>query len=216
LVAVASIGVACGLTVTGIGGSERDGGGAIVGGDGSARGDGGAFATDADVSPISCEQRCSDAGGSCEGGICLIDCPASAKCSKPTCPDGVPCHVICSGDHACPDGVDCKAASRCSVDCLFGGACGPILCTGGANPGVAPVLPDCTVFCRDGNSCTGAVTANAEKVAVTCNAGDSCHEGVTCGGGSCSVNCIAGGACGPGAKCCAATCTNEATSAPCP
>lgn len=92
------------------------------------------------------------------GGICLVDntCFIDTGASSVTCPDGVPCQVVCNSDNACQDDVDCGAATSCHVTCRANNAC-----KGGVTCGGSP----CEVVCdgRDmdhSNVCEGMITSS--------------------------------------------------------
>lgn len=103
-----------------------------------------------------CEQ-CKAAGGTCNGGTCVINCTSAARCNTVTCPPGIPCEVNCSTPNACGD-VTC-AGPGCKIFCAgstSGPGCGAVTC-GGAG--------DCSITCQ---WCTGKVTCNAAKCDVRC------------------------------------------------
>jgi hypothetical protein len=162
---------------------------------------------DAGASPASCEGACEDAGGSCDSGVCAINC-TGATCKGVTCPPGVPCNVTCRGT-SCIQGVDCGRSTDCVVSCAQGGACGTVTCTGGAAPGSPAATQRCRIECQAGAACGGTIVANAQTTEIECTAGSACKD-VTCGGGSCKVTCKDGSSCGT-IKCCADTCTGSAT-----
>jgi hypothetical protein len=91
----------------------------------------------------------------------------------------------------------------------MGNACGgPVDCTGGVAPGHPPTLDRCTILCRDGNSCLGAVTAVARTVDITCGGDNACKVGPECSGDTCDLACNTPKACSAPA-CCATTCTGD-------
>ena len=212
-VAYALLGVAgaCGLRVSGNLVPGADGGP-----DGSSGSSGGPISGDDDSgtnpeggqAPL-CNRLCADAGGTCDGGTCVISCTGKDPCGTPKCPSGIPCHVTCNQAGSCDGGVQCSKATSCSVECLMGNACGGTVdCTGGVPPGSPAVIDRCNVVCRDGNACLGTVTAVAMTVNVSCEAENACKLGPTCNGDTCDLVCVSPKACAT-PKCCAATCTGD-------
>jgi hypothetical protein len=148
---------------------------------------------------------CGAAGGTCMNGRCVIDHDAQ---SAVTCPEGMPCTVLCNMGDACKDGVDCARATDCDVTCSGTSTCQ----NGGVDCGMAQV---CTVRCDGSNACQNGAGSNqsvecrASTCTVTCEgSSNACQEGIgDDSGGSCVAHCC-DGACTNGTAV-AATCTKD-------
>lgn len=106
-----------------------------------------------------------DCAGTCQAGVCVIDCTTSGSCANGvTCPQtgacyvrcsgnkscegrvrcgSGPCEVECSGNMSCEHGVRCEDACACDVTCSGNMACdGEVRCPSDA--------------CETANGCTSA------------------------------------------------------------
>ncbi len=139
--------------------------------------DAAAVAPDAPPSPTVCEQGCTN--GSCEDGVCVIDCSTAYACSSDvTCPANLPCRVVC-GDHACAKKVNCGMATSCDVQCTGDDACADdIQCNMGR----------CKIDCAGESSCKKKLKCDhACACDVTCSGLGSCAEPAACPAPSCKL-----------------------------
>src|SRR5512143_2680884 len=146
-----------------------------------------------------CEAVC-QAPASCSNGVCTYDCSTSYSClnTNITCPNGVPCAVIC-GQGSCTGTINCGQASTCDVDCHGPYACTKnITCAGSA----------CTVQCGQG-SCIGDIACNSTgscviDCGVDAGANYACAGKTSCGGQNCWIGCTQG-SCGDAVNCAASS-----------
>lgn len=143
-------------------------------GGGQSHADAARAVADAPVSPP-CEQGCP--GGTCEDGVCVIDCSSPHACADDvTCPPNLPCRVYC-GDHACSKKVSCGMATTCEVLCLGDSAC------------------------------AAEIQCNESRCKVDCAGASSCKRRTKCGHAcACDVTCGGLGACAEPAECPEASC----------
>jgi hypothetical protein len=145
-----------------------------------------------------CEDRaddCAAAGGACNAGSCRIDRNSQ---DKVTCPDGMPCTVVCNSNDDCKLGVDCAGATTCAVSCTANNACQDF----GVDCGDAAT---CTVTCSGNNACqhgpSGGQSVECRMAAtctVKCESGTSstCQDGVDGQmAGTCLATCCNGTGC---------------------
>ena len=127
-----------------------------------------------DAAHAACVAAC-PAGGTCEGGTCVLACPGIAGCMLGvTCPPGIPCRVSCTGPRSCGT-VDCGTASSCRVDCNGDTACGKIRGAAAQTDIVCTGKSACRDTRCDGDTCTVQCAGDACKPAdVACCAATSC------------------------------------------
>lgn len=93
-----------------------------------------------------CDQRCTNAGGTCTNGVCVFDVTTSTAL---VCPSGLTCQFDCNTTNACKNGIDCATAAGCVVNCNTSNTCqtGVISCGSGG----------CTMYCRGSNTCDNSM-----------------------------------------------------------
>src|SRR5262245_19208695 len=74
-----------------------------------------------DADDTACRAACT--AGTCDHGVCVIDCSADSACPNDVvCPGTVPCRVVC-GDSACAHHIECRTPRECEIDCIGTGSC---------------------------------------------------------------------------------------------
>lgn len=134
-----------------------------------------------DPAHAACVAAC-PAGGTCEGGTCVLSCPGILTCKLGVkCPAGIPCRVSCLGARSCGP-VDCGTASTCRVDCN-----GELACAS-----VTSAAASTEIVCTGKMACKD-VGCNGDTCTVQCD-GDACkaQEVKCCAATSCTVNGAAG------------------------
>jgi hypothetical protein len=123
-----------------------------------------------------CQQGCTK--GTCQAGVCVIDCSATGSCSDVACPANLPCRVIC-GDNSCTKKINCTMASSCDVRCTGQNACADeIQCPMG----------ECDVACTGAGSCKRRTKCgNSCACDVTCSGPMSCMEASECPSMACRI-----------------------------
>lgn len=148
-------------------------------------GDGGS-----DVASGTCDPACIDAGGSCDGSTCVIDCIRGCT-DRVTCPPSGACHVVC-GDGGCSSGVTCRNDGGCKIDCLGDFAC---------HRGVTCEAPTCAIDCAGPNACRNdpGVLCDAAVCKVTCSGASSCNRSIFAqASSSCEIACVGSPSCTDG------------------
>jgi hypothetical protein len=139
------------------------------------------------VSNTACLAACTN--GTCEAGVCVIDCSTSYTClADVICPGSVPCHVVC-GDHSCQHHVECRMAATCEIECLGVGSCADELRCG---------TNRCSVTCSGAGSCKRVRCANACACEATCSGSNACIDVSECPqAGACKLGegCTSNGSC---------------------
>ena len=138
-----------------------------------------------DAGDSECRAACT--AGTCDHGVCVIDCSAEDACpSDVNCPGNVPCRVVC-GDHSCGHHVDCRMAPVCEIECVGTGSCADELRCGTSR---------CTVTCSGDGACKRVRCADACACEATCSGPNSCIDPVEC-----PQNCKAGEGCTAAGAC---------------
>jgi hypothetical protein len=166
-------------------GGKAGGGAGGVGGSSAgmagASGSGGNGGSGGSGPPPCNNTACAAANGSCQAGVCVIEC--NAPDCAPKCPFGMPCRVDC-GDNSCNGGlVDCTKASSCDISCGASSCFQGIDCAGSA----------CSIGCKGDKSCSNIpVLCRAKNCDIDCGGLQTCKEikclnspstcDVTCGG----------------------------------
>ncbi|MBA3391483.1 MAG: hypothetical protein H0T89_02510 [Deltaproteobacteria bacterium] len=152
-----------------------------------------------DAADDRCEPvACGAAGGTCIGGVCVIERGTTAFV---TCPAAMPCRIACSGKDACKMGASCGAATTCEVRCDGESAC----VERGVDCGTAAT---CDVRCFGQAACehqvsgaTASVECRNAACTVECRGDAACKAGIAVAGGTCEATCCNGACEGPTGAC---------------
>ena len=111
---------------------------------------------------------CGPAGGTCQGGTCVI-----VGAGNPImCPANIPCEVDCIAGGACQNGVSCGAASSCYLRCEAMNACG--------GSGYSCGAAGCTIDCTVNHACENQVVMSAGACSRHCCASHACGPATDC------------------------------------